>query len=253
MTKDRPLIGINLDLRNPAKGQVPFSCLLAGYYDSILTSSGVPILIPPITRQDDLLPILEKLDGLILAGGGEDMDPRRQNMPFHQSVRVMHERREAADRLLCKLAEQRKLPTLAIGLGMQEMNVVHGGTLFTHIPEDVPKSIPHRDPHGGAHRHIVVMEPGTKMEEIYGEDEIRVNSYHHQAINKLAPMFRPSAFAPDGLLEAYEHADLADWWCIGVQWHPENEGQISLDTQLFECFIEAAQGGVRKPALARAA
>jgi len=88
------------------------------------------------------------------------------------------------------------------------------------------------------------MEPGTVMEEIYGPDEIRVNSYHHQGVRKLAPLFRPSAHAPDGLVEAYEHHDMDEWWCVGVQWHPENEGHISLDTQLLEAFIEAAGRGL---------
>ena len=74
---------------------------------------------------------------------------------------MMPERRELADRLLCKLVQQRRIPTLGIGLGMQELNVVAGGGLFVHLPEDMPKCIPHHDPHGGAHRHTVVMQPKT--------------------------------------------------------------------------------------------
>ena len=77
------------------------------------------------------------------------------------------------------------------------------------------------------------------MEEIYGPGEIRVNSYHHQGIRKLAPIFRVAALAPDGLIEAFEGKD-PSWWVTGVQWHPENEGSISLDTQLIEAFTEAA-------------
>ena len=122
---------------------------------------------------------------------------------------------------------------------MQELNVVNGGGIFLHLPEDMPESIPHRDPQGGVHRHTVVMEPGTRMEEIYGPGEIRVNSYHHQGIRKLAPIFRVGALAPDGLIEAFEGKD-PSWWVVGVQWHPENEGNISLDMQLIEAFTEAA-------------
>jgi putative glutamine amidotransferase len=151
----------------------------------------------------------------------------------------MPERRESADRLLCKLIQQRKMPVLGIGLGMQELNVCNGGGIYLHLPEDMPRGIPHRDPQGGPHRHTVVMEPGTRMEEIYGPGEIRVNSYHHQGIRKLAPIFRASALAPDGLIEAYEGKD-PGWWVVGVQWHPENEGNISLDMQLIEAFTAAA-------------
>ena len=103
----------------------------------------------------------------------------------------------------------------------------------------MPKSIPHHDPHGGAHRHTVVMQPGTRLEHIYGPGEIRVNSYHHQGIRKLAPIFRVAALAPDGLIEGFEGKDHS-WWVTGVQWHPENEGNISLDMQLIEAFVEAA-------------
>jgi hypothetical protein len=72
------------------------------------------------------------------------------------------------------------------------------------------------------------MEPGTRLEEIYGPGEIRVNSYHHQGIRKLANNLRCGAVAPDGLIEAFEGKD-PGWWVVGVQWHPENEGNISLD------------------------
>jgi len=249
--KDRPLIGINMDLRGTTRGNLPHSVIQAGYYDCILTAGGIPVLIPPLIREAELAPILDRLDGLVLIGG-HDLDPRKQNVAFHPSVKRMAERRESADQLLCKMATKRKLTTLAIGVGMQEMNLEHGGSLYIHLSEDLPRAIPHLDPHGGAHRHIVVMEPGTLMEEVYGEGEIRVNSYHHQGVRKLASNFRPAAYAPDGLLEAFEYHDIDEWWCVGVQWHPENEGHISLDTQLLEAFIEASGRGLRKLSLAKA-
>ncbi len=89
------------------------------------------------------------------------------------------------------------------------------------------------------------------MEEIYGPGEIRVNSYHHQGIRRLAPIFRVGALAPDGLIEAFEGKD-PGWWVTGVQWHPENEGNISLDMQLIEAFTEAAAGVTTGLALAKA-
>jgi putative glutamine amidotransferase len=180
--------------------------------------------------------------------GGDDLDPRKMGLSPHPSVTMIPERRELADRLLCKLVQQRRIPTLGIGLGMQELNVVSGGGIFLHLPEDMPRGIPHRDPQGGAHRHTVVMEAGTRLEEIYGPGEIRVNSYHHQGIRKLAPLFRTGALAPDGLIEAFEGKD-PSWWVIGVQWHPENEGNISLDMQLIEAFTDAASSSWKKAPL----
>lgn len=248
--KDRPLIGINTDYRTAGKGRTPFCCLHSGYYDVLLSAHALPILIPPLAKEHDLGPILDRLDGVLLTGG-DDLEPKKMGLSHHPSITVMHERREASDRVLCKLIQQRKMPVLATGVGMQELNVVNGGGLFQHLPEDMPKGIPHRDPQGGAHRHTVVMEPGTRLEEIYGPGEIRVNSYHHQGVRKLAPIFRVGALAPDGLIEGYEGKD-PSWWVTGVQWHPENEGNISLDMQLIEAFTEAAAAWKKPAVLARA-
>jgi putative glutamine amidotransferase len=245
----RPLIGINADLKCSPKSRVTHSVSCSGYYDCLLAAGALPVVIPPLTREGDLSPILDRLDGVVLTGG-DDLDPRKMGLSPHPSVTMIPERRELADRLLCKLVQQRRIPTLGIGLGMQELNVVAGGGLFVHLPEDLPKCIPHYDPHGGAHRHTVVMQPRTRLEEIYGPGEIRVNSYHHQGIRKLAPIFRVAALAPDGLIEAFEGKDPA-WWVVGVQWHPENEGNISLDSQLIEAFVQAALAGGGTLALAK--
>jgi putative glutamine amidotransferase len=247
--KDRPLIGINTDYCAAAKARAPHSYMHSGYFDCVLSAGGLPVMIPPLVKEADVSPILDRLDGLILTGG-DDLDPKKMNLSPHPAVKVIPERREAADRLLCKLVQQRRMPVLGIGLGMQELNVCYGGGIYLHLPEDLPKSIPHRDPQGGAHRHTVVMEPGTRMEEIYGPGEIRVNSYHHQGIRKLAPMFRSGALAPDGLIEAIENKE-PGWWVVGVQWHPENEGNISLDMQLIEAFIAASAKFRATPALAK--
>lgn len=247
--KTRPLIGINMDYL-ASKGRPAQSVLASGYYDCILTAGGLPIALPPISKEQDLLPILERLDGLVLVGG-DDLDPRRLGLPFHPSIKLVAERRENSDRSLCKLAQLRKLPLLGIGLGAQEMNICYGGGNYLHLPEDLPKCIPHYDPQGGIHRHIVEMAPKTKMFEIYGPGEIRVTSCHHQGIRRVAPGFRASAVAPDGLVEAIESKD--DWFAIGVQWHPENEGHISLDTQLYEAFIDAARKSAAPAASAKSA
>ncbi len=132
----------------------------------------------------------------------------------------------------------REMPVLGIGVGMQLINVIHEGTLFLHLPEEMPKSFPHFDPTGGPHRHIVNLEPNTRMDDVYGGGEIRVNSSHHQAVKKLGNDLRVSAKSPDEVIEAIESTD-PNWFCVGVQWHPESETASALDMQLFECFIQA--------------
>lgn len=239
MVKDRPLIGINTDVRIPAKGRAPQTLLHSGYYDCILTAGGVPVILPPLTKEADMLPILEQLDGIVLTEG-DDLDPKKMGLGPHPSVRMMAERREVHDRLLCKFIQERRLPVLGVGVGLHELTVCLGGGIYQHIPEDLPKSIPHFDPQGGVHRHTVVMEKGSFFEDIYGEGEIRVNSYHHQCVRKLPPGFRVGALAPDGVIEAIEYKRMEDWFCVGTQWHPHKEGTVSLDMQLIEAFVTSA-------------
>jgi putative glutamine amidotransferase len=130
------------------------------------------------------------------------------------------------------------MPILAIGSGMQTLNVVCGGTLLRHIPEDVTKALLHRDHVERALRHVIEIVPKTRVDYIYGPGEIRVNSQHHMAVDQVAPLFRASARTPDGVIEAYEAID-EDWFCLGIQWHPENETASALDMQVFETFLEA--------------
>ena len=118
----------------------------------------------------------------------------------------MDARREEFDRLLVRLVAKRRLPVFGIGSGMQLLNVSQGGNLHLHIPEDLPKAIPHSDSIDPAHRHGLEVVPGTLMERVFGDGEIRVNSMHHMAIDELAPGFRVSARSPDEVIEAFESA-----------------------------------------------
>ena len=240
----RPVIGINVDLVAATKNTASYIRLASGYFDSVYAAGGLPILIPPLNKGDELDTILDKLDGIVM-GGGLDLDPRRANLPTHSSVVPMAARREENDRLLMRRALDRKMPMLAIGVGMQQLNVMQGGTLFLHLPEEMPKSLPHFDPTGGPHRHIVLLEPKTRVDQIYGGGEIRVNSSHHQGIKSLGTGLRIGAKSPDEVIEAIEMID-ARWFCVGVQWHPESDTASALDMQLFECFVAAA-GRVSQP------
>jgi putative glutamine amidotransferase len=233
----RPFIGVNADFvpagkRGPARIQ-----LHAGYADAVTTAGGYPVVLAPCGAEVDLDPVLDRLDGIILTGG-LDLDPRRHGLPTHPAVVAMAERRDSADRELVRRILDRQLPILAIGLGMQQLNVALGGTLFLHLPEELPRALPHLDLTGGPHRHLVLLEPGARVDEIYGGGELRVNSQHHQAVRELGAGMRVAARAPDGVIEAIESVD-PNSFCIGVQWHPESETASALDSQLFESFMQA--------------
>jgi putative glutamine amidotransferase len=234
----RPVIGINVDLVAASKHAASYIRLAAGYFDSIYTAGGLPILIPPLNKEKEIDALLDRVEGMVLCGG-PDLDPRRQNLPSHSTVVPMAVRREDNDRILMRRIIDRQIPLLAIGVGMQQLNAHFGGTLFLHIPEDLPRAMPHFDASGGPHRHIVLLEPNTRVDEIYGGGEIRVNSSHHQAIKTLGKGLRVSAKSPDEVIEAIEMED-SEWFCVGVQWHPESETASALDMQLFEGFIQSA-------------
>lgn len=233
----KPVIGINTDFRPEKSDSFAFSWTHAGYYDSVSRAGGVPVILPPLASDDDLRQIVGMLDGIVLTGCKLDLDPVRMGMDKHPATRVMPPRREDFDRRLARLASERKIPVLAIGAGMQLLNVICGGTLYQHIAEDILKPLHHRDPVEERLRHLIEIVPGTRMDHIYGPGEIRVNSDHHMAIDQLAAPFRVSAACPDGVIEAYESTD-ESWFVLGVQFHPESHTASALDMQVFEAFLE---------------
>jgi putative glutamine amidotransferase len=236
----KPFIGINADFFSATQERPAYSLLSAGYYDSIQAAGGIPVVIAPLNEDDDISALLDQLDGIVLIGG-RDLDPRNDGFMLHPTVRTMDARRESFDRRLCQLVCDRHMPVLAIGVGMQLLNVVMGGNLFFHIPEDLPKAIPHKDPHDPAHRHGLVVERNSVMDRVYGDGEVRVNSRHHMAVDKLAPGFAATARCPDGVIEAIE-SRIDGWFALGTQFHPESEHASALDIRIFEEFICAVRG-----------
>ena len=236
----KPFIGMNMDFVGAANGRPAYSLLCAGYYDAIVEAGGIPVAVPPMENIEDVEAIIDRLDGFVLVGG-RDLDPRNDGFMLHPSVRPMEIRREKFDRLLCRAICDQRLPLFAIGAGMQLLNVAMGGNLFLHIPEDLPKAIPHKDPHDSNHRHGLVVEPGTIMDRVYGDGEVRVNSLHHMAIDELAAGFVIAARCPDGVVEAIE-SRINGWFAIGTQFHPEAQSASALDIRIFEEFVAAAAG-----------
>ncbi len=238
----KPLIGLNMDYRASKKDAPAFSYLSAGYYDSIVKAGGVPVIVAPMEEDEDVDRVLDLLDGFVMIGGA-DLDPRRDGFMLHPSIRPMATRREDFDRRLVKMVADRRMPFMGVGVGMQLLNINEGGTLFLHIPEDMPKSLPHQDPIDPAHRHALEVVPGTLMERVYGEGEIRVNSFHHMAVDDVAEGFIVTARCPDGVVEAIESVR-SDWFAMGTQFHPESDSASALDLRIFEEFIVGITGDV---------
>jgi len=235
----KPVIAINCDYRGATHNQAPFTFLASGYYDNIARAGGIPILLPPASDEDGIAQILEQVDGCLLVGGS-DLDPRNDGYMLHSTTKPMETRRERFDRKLVREIVEKRVPVLAIGVGMQLLNCTCGGNLYLHIPEDRPDALPHRDPQDPQHRHSLIIESGSLIGRVYGEGEIRVTSRHHMAIDELAPGFRVTARCQDGIIEAIE-SEMVDWFAVGTQFHPECNEASALDIRIFEEFIEAIQ------------
>jgi len=238
----KPLVGLNADFRAATKDSPSFSYIQSGYVDAIHKAGALPVIVPPLQDEEDLNQLLDGMDGFVLIGGA-DLDPRRDGFMLHPSVRRLDERRENFDRMLIERIASRRMPLFAIGTGMQLLNVSQGGNLFLHIPEDVPAALPHADSLDPAHRHALDVVPGTLVERVYGDGEVRVNSFHHMAIDKVAPDFIVSARCPDGIVEAIE-STLDDWFVLGTQFHPEASSASALDLRLFEEFVVSLKAPV---------
>lgn len=232
----KPVIGLNCDYRAAKDNAPAYSFLTAGYYDRIIAAGGIPVIVPPQEDEDDLNCLLDTMHGFLMIGG-QDLDPRRDGFMLHPTVRPLDRRREDFDRMLMRTIAERRVPFFGIGVGMQLLNVSQGGNLFLHIPEDLPNAIPHKDLQDRGHRHALEVAPGSLMERVYGDGEIRVNSLHHMAIDEVAPGFAVTARCPDGVIEAIE-SEMPDWFAFGTQFHPEANSASALDGRIFEEFID---------------
>jgi putative glutamine amidotransferase len=235
----KPIIGLNADFANGAGEKPAFTYIASGYYDAISKVGGIPVIIPPLADDDDLELLLHRVDGVVLVGGA-DLDPRRDGWMLHPTIRLLADRREQFDRRLVRLISERRKPVFGIGAGMQLINVSLGGNLLLHIPEDRPGALPHHDPIDPAHRHTLELVPGSLMERVYGDGELRVNSMHHMALDAIAPGFEVTARCPDGIVEAIE-SRIPGWFALGTQFHPEADTASALDLRIFEEFIEGAK------------
>jgi putative glutamine amidotransferase len=199
---------------------------------------------------DASMPVAEALDGVhgLLLTGGDDVSPERYGEARHPAVVEAEAGRDAFEIGLIGAARQRALPIFAICRGVQVLNVACGGTLIQDIPSQVTGASPHsfaippHEPYSLAHE--IWVEKGSLLATLIGDrlrdqDACDVNSRHHQAVKDVAPGFRVSATAPDGVIEAIE--DPTAPFCLGVQWHPENFWRTGEFRALFEGFVEASE------------
>ena len=225
-----PVIG----LTSYGRDQAGAYALPVDYIDSIVRTGGAPVLLPP---GKGMLDVAERLDGLILSGGG-DLDPARYDGAQHESMYMVDGDRDAGELALANHAVQRQLPCLCICRGAQVLNVALGGTLIPHLPERVGDGFAHRVPPRRPAFHEVHINSGSRLACVLDGDHAFVASWHHQAVDRIGEGLHISARAPDGTIEALELPDHP--FLIAVQWHPEITAAYQPDHQaLFDALIAA--------------
>lgn len=211
--KRRPLIGISTDV-NPKRTAVN-----TAYVQSVILSGGIPYMIPVTDNVEVLRQIVSQLDGIVLTGG-EDIQPDYYSDTPDEKLEEVSPARDTFDLMVLKMATDRNIPILGICRGLQLMNVAFGGTLYQDLPTQHPSAINHRQKESGTiPTHPVSIIKGSKLAEITGQEMLQVNTFHHQAIRKLAPGFKVTAWAPDSVVEAIEAYPVRQ--ILGVQFHPE--------------------------------
>ena len=238
------IIGITSGLR-PVRtdaGLVPGHAVLPTYTTMVRAAGAVPVLLTPVAPEA-IPALLDRLDAVILSGGG-DVDPGRYGGTPHPSIYGVDPNRDDFELALSCMAAERRVPTLCICRGMQVMNVALGGTLIEDIGTRIPGAIDHFVGGEAASepRHSVEVAPGSTTAKVLGATTIEVNSIHHQAVDQIAGSLVATGHSPDGVVEALEPADDA-WPMWAVQWHPEYLGPGHPESlRLFETLVAAAGG-----------
>ena len=220
---------------------------LEDYRQAILHVGGEPRVLDASTM--NVAEALAGVGGLLLTGG-DDVAPSRYGEAAHATVVEAEPGRDQFELALVGAARERRMPIFAICRGVQVLNVAAGGTLVQDIPSEVSGALDHslKPPKHQSYdlAHEVWVEKDSLLARLLGDrlagaDTCEVNSRHHQAVKIVAPGFRVTATAPDGVIEAIE--DPAVRFCIGVQWHPEwgvKSNPVSI--ALFRRFGAAAKG-----------
>lgn len=238
-----PLVGIT---SSPALRRSPvlevdrsLTTLDRAYVDAVTDAGGVAVILP-VQHGGNAEQTIDRLDALVLSGGG-DVAPERYGATRHPAVGGVDEARDEWEVALIAQARRRCLPTLAICRGIQILNVALGGTLVQHLPEHEGGDVePHLAPWSfDAATHTVEIAAGSGMAEVLATDVVDVNTLHHQAIDRCADELVVVGRDEHGIIEAVEHPDEP---ILGVQWHPELITHVDPHHRLFDWLVVQAGG-----------
>ncbi len=206
----------------------PAVSLSSRYADAILAAGGQPVILPCCQEQPIVRDAIARADGVLLSGG-DDIAPELYGLEpsadLRSTIVPAEGGRDLFELIVIDEVFRQARPLLAICRGQQMVNVALGGGLIADIARQCPTALQHnRQKERLQPVHDVNIEPGSVLARVVGDVRIRVNSTHHQAVDKIAPPLRVTARSPDGIVEALElapdHANALPFF-LAVQFHPE--------------------------------
>ena len=243
---DAPLIGITSDTgrsrsRAAGNGGEPLIVLQERYASAIQEAGGVPLILPISSSPAVLRQMADRLDGILVSGGNFDIHPRLYGEEAMASLGKVKQERTQFESALISLALEGNLPLLGVCGGAQAINVALGGSLYQDIAAQIPAAGEHQQgalkERGG---HKIRIHDGTKLCQIVGQEQLEVNTTHHQAVKKPGKGLIVNATAEDGVIEGIESQDHS--FVLGVQWHPEclTERDV-FQKKIFAAFVAACK------------
>lgn len=198
-------------------------CLARAYVAAVHRSGACPLILNPLSDLSAVERMLDSVDAVVFTGGG-DFDAKRLGEPPHPAAGAPNPLRDDFEFSLIEGAMKRNMPILGICRGMQLLGVAAGGRMYQDLPSEYPLQplLNHsQDEARDRASHSVRIVPGTLLEKLFEEygNQLKVNSFHHQAVRSVSERLQISAFASDDVIEAVESAEGRPW--LGVQWHPE--------------------------------
>lgn len=213
------------------------------YVTSVLKAGGIPVILPVVDDVEVMKKQVNSVDALIFSGGDADINPKLYHQDIQEKCSTPNDRRDFFDLHVMQIAKEMRKPTLCICRGHQIFNVFHGGSLY----QDISYAKGARDWHSSKGApdclaHEIRIEKDSLLYDILQEENISVNSFHHQFVKDVAPELRVVAKSPDGVIEALEYKN-NDYFCLSLQWHPEmlaaRESESML--KLFQRLIQEAK------------
>lgn len=214
--------------------------MLPEYLDALSRFGALPITLPLDMTQEDRKQVLDMCDGFLFTGG-QDVEPQLYKEERRETCGVANEPRDTNEQLIFHEASKRDIPMLGICRGIQLFNAVSGGTLYQDLPSEYNSDVTHamRPPYDAVQHRVTIIAETPLATLAAGAYEIGVNSYHHQAVRDLAPIFCPMAMSEDGLIEAIYNP--LNSFVQAYQWHPELNYKVDeLSQKIFAKFIEAS-------------